>query len=46
MAKRKRTNDDQFPTLGKNIPHVLGYLILAALFLASVRIVQIALGNY
>lgn len=43
MAKRNRSGGD-FPTLNKNIPDVLAYVVLVALFIAAVKIVRQATG--
>ncbi|MEK7165270.1 MAG: hypothetical protein AAB874_00485 [Patescibacteria group bacterium] len=47
MAKSKKNRSDtNLPTLNKTVPHVVGFIVLAILFIAAIRIVRTALGLY
>lgn len=45
MAKKKSQKND-FETLNKPVPQWVAVVVLIALFLASIKIVQAALGVY
>ncbi len=46
MARRtkNKTNHDQLPTLNKNVPHLVAWVILSVLFLVVIKIVRHTLG--
>lgn len=45
MAKKNSRKSD-FETLKKPVPEFVAIIVLVALFLASIKIVQVALGVY